>query len=191
MTTGAILLAAGFSRRFGSIKLNAVLADGKTVFQHSSRLLAATVSEVVVVTRPALLEAGILEHSGLSSSQVVLCHDAELGMGHSLACGIRALPAHWDACLVCLADMPCIGTATLQLIQQKASSHRIIIPEFNQQRGHPVCFGSDFFAELAQSQGDAGGRDVIRRHPDKIELVTVNDAGILQDIDTPEDLSAC
>ncbi|MBC54379.1 MAG: CTP--molybdopterin cytidylyltransferase [Gammaproteobacteria bacterium] len=191
MTTGAILLAAGFSRRFGSIKLNAVLSDGCTVFQHTSRLLSATVNEWVVVTRPALLDAGVLQRSGISQSQVVLCHDADMGMGHSLACGIRALPDHWDACLVCLADMPFIKSATLQQLQAMATPHRIIIPVFNQHRGHPICFGRDFFAELAHSQGDTGGRELIKRHADKVELVAVNDAGILQDIDTPEDLTAC
>lgn len=191
MTTGAILLAAGFSRRFGSIKLNARLADGSTVFRHTSDLLATVISEIIVVTRPALLEAGVLQHADLRQSQIVLCEDAELGMGHSLACGIRALPAHWDACLVCLADMPFLKAATLQQLQAAATPHRIVIPEYNQQRGHPVCFGRDFFAELAQSHGDTGGRDVIKRHADKVEPVAVDDAGILQDIDTPEDLSAC
>lgn len=191
MTTGAILLAAGFSRRFGSIKLNAVMADGRTVFQHTSHVLQSAVSEIIVVTRPALLAAGVLENSGFHPSQTVLCHDAELGMGHSLACGIRALPAHWDACLICLGDMPRIKTETLLQLQQAASPHRIIVPGFNQQRGHPICFGRDFFAELATSQGDTGGRDIIKRHATCVQLLPVNDAGIVQDIDTPEDLSAC
>lgn len=191
MTTGAILLAAGFSRRFGSIKLNAVLPDGRTVLQHTSHLLAATVSEFLVVTRPALLDAGVLQHTAINQSQIVLCQDAEMGMGHSLRCGIRALPEHWDACLVCLADMPFIKPATLQRLLAMASPQRIVIPEYNQHRGHPVCFGRDFFTELAHSQGDTGGRDVIKRHASKVEPVAVNDAGILQDIDTPEDLSAC
>lgn len=191
MTTGAILLAAGFSRRFGSIKLNAVLPDGDTVFQHTSRLLSGTFADIIVVTRPALRDAGVLAHSDISDSQIVLCHDANLGMGHSLACAMRALPQHWDACLVCLADMPFIKTSSLQKIVDSANPHRIVIPQFNNQRGHPICFGRDFFAELAQSQGDTGGRGVIGRHPDKVDLLTLDDAGILQDIDTPGDLSAC
>jgi molybdenum cofactor cytidylyltransferase len=87
--------------------------------------------------------------------------------------------------------MPRIKTDTLQQLQQAASPHQIIVPEFNQQRGHPICFGRNFFAELAKSHGDTGGRDVIKRHANCVQLLPVSDAGIVQDIDTPEDLSAC
>lgn len=185
------MLAAGFSRRFGGIKLSAMLANGNTVLQQSSRLLQHTINDILVVTRPDLLAAGVLRGTGFDDTSIVLCQDAELGMGHSLACGVRALPAHWDACLVCLADMPFIKTSTLQQILSRAAPDRIVIPQHQQQNGHPICFGRDFFSELAKSQGDTGGREVIKRHPDNIEFIAVNDAGILQDIDTPEDLSAC
>lgn len=191
MTTGAILLAAGFSRRFGSIKLNALLPDGRTVLQQSCHLLQSQFDNIIVVTRPALLDAGVFAGTGFSNPHLVLCPDAEQGMGHSLACAMRSLPAHWDACLVCLADMPFIKPSTLQLIHGRASKGRILIPAYQHQRGHPVCFGRDFFTELEQSKGDTGGRDVIKAHPDKVEVIDLQDAGILQDIDTPEDLSAC
>lgn len=185
------MLAAGFSRRFGSIKLSAMLANGNTVLQQTSRLLQYNIGDIIVVTRPALLEAGVLTGSGFDDTSIVLCQDSELGMGHSLACGIRALPGHWDACLVCLADMPFVKASTLQQILTRAAPDRIVIPQHQQQSGHPICFGRDFFSELAKSHGDTGGREVIKRHPDNIEVIAVNDAGILQDIDTPEDLSAC
>ena len=191
MTTGAILLAAGFSRRFGSIKLNALLPDGSTLLQRTSGLLQANFDNVIVVTRPALLDAGAFAGTRFSDEQIVLCHNADQGMGHSLACAVAALPGHWDACLVCLADMPFITTSTLQQIHANARKNRIVIPTYHHQRGHPVCFGRDFFAELQQSRGDTGGRDVIKAHPDKIKVIELDDAGILQDIDTPEDLSAC
>ncbi|HDZ09981.1 nucleotidyltransferase family protein [Pseudohongiella sp.] len=191
MTTGAILLAAGFSRRFGSIKLRAVLPDGSTMLQRTSRLLLSVTSDIMVITRPALRDTGVFDGTGLTDSQIVLCEDADLGMGHSLACGIRALPANWDACVICLADMPFIEPATLKQLLGKASHSRITVPEYKSQRGHPVCFGRDFFAELAQSQGDTGGREVIKHHPDKVDVMTLNDPGILQDIDTPQDLTAC
>ncbi len=191
MTTGAILLAAGFSRRFGSIKLTAMLPGNTTVLASTSRLLQNNVDELIVVTRPALFDAEVFASTDIPEQQIVLCPDAELGMGHSLACGIRALPAHWDACLVCLADMPFIKPSTLQQICSRADRSRIVIPAYQGQRGHPVCFGRDFFTELAQSQGDTGGRDVIKSHPEQLDLLEMDDAGILQDIDTPEDLPAC
>jgi len=191
MTTGAILLAAGFSRRFGSIKLNAVLPGGSTMLQHTSHVLQHNFNELIVITRPDLLDAGILSDTRFTDQQIVLCQEAELGMGHSLACGIRALPTHWDACLVCLADMPFIKASTLQKIRTKARKDSIVIPTFRHQRGHPICFGRDFFVELAQCRGDTGGRDVIKDHPDQVELVELDDAGILQDIDTPDELAAC
>lgn len=191
MTTGAILLAAGFSRRFGDIKLNAVLPDGSTVLQKTARLLTDNINNVLVVTRPALLDANVLSKLTFSDQQIILCHDADQGMGHSLACAIRAIPEHWHACMVCLGDMPFLRPSTLQQLQQHASPHAIIIPTFQGQRGHPVVFGRDFFAELGRSQGDTGGREVVRNHPNRVQLIELDDPGILQDIDTPEDIPAC
>ncbi len=185
LRTGVLLLAAGFSRRFGAVKMAATLQNGDTVIARTLARIRATGAPLRVVTRPELQD--LLLASGARSEELVLCFDADLGMGHTLAAGMRALPG-WEACLVCLGDMPFIRTDTYARLLQALHCERITIPTFDGVRGNPVGFGAQWFARLLESTGDAGAREVVRSHPDSIECVAVDDPAILKDIDTPEDL---
>ncbi len=42
--------------------------------------------------------------------------------------------------------------------------------------------------ELQNLQGDEGARSLIKRYQSEVQLLECDDAGILADIDTPEDL---
>ena len=57
MRIGALLLAAGFSNRFGGIKLLARLDNGSTIFAQTLNRLSAAVEDVVIITRPDLVSA--------------------------------------------------------------------------------------------------------------------------------------
>tara|TARA_R110002072_G_scaffold4663_7_gene32593 strand:+ start:42796 stop:43389 length:594 start_codon:yes stop_codon:yes gene_type:complete len=188
---GAILLAAGFSRRFGSIKLNATLPDGSSIFTKSFDSLSQSIDEIIVVGREDLYNAGTYYTLGNRDTRktLILCEDAQLGMGHSLRAGINAIPDHWSACLICLADMPYINPTTYKQIAENSDQSHIVIPSHDHQRGHPVSFGRQYFDALADSDGDTGGRKVIQTHPNAVLELPVDDKGILLDIDRPEDLA--
>ena len=186
LNTGVLVLAAGFSRRFGAVKLGATLHNGDTVIARTLIQIRATGAPLLVVTRPELQD--LLLASGANAAELVLCPDAERGMGHTLAAGMRALPA-WDACLICLGDMPFIRTDTYARLLQSLRREKITMPTLDGVRGNPVGFGSQWFAALRESRGDAGARDVVRSNPDSIDSIAVADPAILQDIDTPEDLA--
>lgn len=183
---GILLLAAGFSRRFGGLKLAAPLQNGDTVMARTLRQLRATQAPLRIVTRADLQT--LLLASGAQVDELVLCEDAARGMGHTLAAGMRDLPP-WRGCLVCLADMPFIRPDTLSLLLQALRRDRILVPVHDNERGNPVGFGSDWFAALQGCSGDAGAREIVRGHPDQIDLLSVDDPGILQDVDTPSDLA--
>ena len=58
-------------------------------------------------------------------------------------------------------------------------------------RGHPVGFGSLHYERLRALKGDRGARAIVEDHAaDGIEM-PFDDAGILLDIDTPQDLVGC
>lgn len=186
LTTGVILLAAGFSRRFGSSKLKARLPNGKTVAQQTLERIQAATDNVIVVTREELLDD--LLQAGAPSDQTYLCPDAEQGMGHTLACGIAHIPAHWDAVLVCLADMPFVDTRTYTTLLNALRPDVIVVPEYQGKRGNPVGFGRKWFAQLAQASGDSGGREVMKGNPDAVVRVDVKDPAVHLDVDVPGDL---
>ena len=178
---GALVLAAGFARRFGADKLTAPMPDGRPLIQHTLENISSVLDEILIVSRP---ESGL----DLNKWPVTLCDGAEQGMGASLAWGISQLPA-WDGCLVCLADMPFIEPQTYRLLSAELAPGEIVIPSHNGRRGNPVGFGSRYFAELAELNDERGGRRIIRRNEATVREISVRDAAILMDIDTPADLS--
>lgn len=179
---GALLLAAGFSNRFGDAKLLAPLNSGKTVFAQTLAQLQQGVADIRVITRPELEQ-----ELRADAPELIVFSDASQGMGASLAFGMSHV-GDWDACLICLADMPFIEPGTYQRIREHARPDHITIPCFEGKSGNPVCFGSDFFAELGNLSGDSGGRELIRQHTDAVHRLPVEDPGVLSDIDTPQDL---
>lgn len=120
--------------------------------------------------------------------ELVEAHDADAGMGRSLAAGVRAAPqaGGW---LVALADMPYLQAATLSRIAaQPLEPAGIVAPSYRGRRGHPVRFGAAYGEALRALQGDVGARDVLLRHADALRLLEVDDPGVLRDVDTPADL---
>jgi molybdenum cofactor cytidylyltransferase len=181
-----ILLAAGRSRRFGANKLLAALPDGTPLVCAAVRRLRAVLDTVIVVVHPqdkvvpALLAA--------ETVQIVVCQNADAGMGASLAAGVAASGAArgW---LIALADMPAIQTSTLQQVAQALVNGAALVAPFHSgRRGHPVAFHSRFRDELLALSGDTGARELLARHAAALTRLDVDDPGILFDVDTPGDL---
>ena len=181
-----ILLAAGSSRRFGSNKLHALLPNGTPLVLAAVRRLHRVLDTVIVVvhprdeTVPALLLA--------ESVQVVVCQNADAGMGASLAAGVAASDAArgW---LIALADMPAIQVSTLHRVAQALDDGaELVAPFYSGRRGHPVGLHSRFRDELLALSDDAGARSILARHVAVLTRLDVDDAGVLFDVDTPGDL---
>lgn len=182
-TVAALVLAAGVSRRFGADKRQASLEDGRTLLAASLALPGAVLGEVLVVLRqdddPTALALP-------AAASWLKCEQSTLGMGHSLAAGVRQLnevsPA--DAVAIFLGDMPWLNEASLQQLLAQADAQRIVLPVYEGQRGHPVIFGRQFWPELMQLTGDSGARDVLMAHPQAHCVVALDDPGLVRDVDT-------
>ena len=181
-----ILLAAGKSQRFNSNKLLHPVINNTPVLLVAAQKLSSVLPGSVVVISPALQTFTTqLERLGL---RVVVNEQAERGMGSSIACGVHASQdaSGW---LIYLADMPYIHTETLTLLTNKLTEGACIVaPQFKQQRGHPVGFSHAYVNELLALKEDTGARNIIKNNQDKIELVLTEDEGVIQDIDTPDDI---
>ena len=201
-----ILLAAGDSRRFGSNKLLHPVVDNKPMLMVAAEKLASVLPGAIVVINDALVSySAQLQQAGL---QPVVNLDAGQGMGNSLACAIRASEQHgggnmadnstWDnssGWLIMLADMPYIQVETIQCVADKlahssGTGSSIIAPSYKQQRGHPVGFGHAYKHELLSLQGDTGARHIIASYRQNLQLVPVDDPGVITDVDYIDDLIA-
>ncbi|MFN3767389.1 MAG: NTP transferase domain-containing protein [Ectopseudomonas guguanensis] len=183
----ALMLAAGYSRRFGGDKRRATLADGRSLLAASLALPSSMLEEVWLVLRP---DESIRE-LGLPASIKLIQHPLTAqGMGHSLAAGAERLLAesHAEAVAIFLADMPLIRRDSLETLLAHASANTIVLPSHQGKRGHPVVFGRDFWPQLAALGGDAGAKVVLQHNAEALHIVELDDLGVLLDIDTPADL---
>ena len=55
--------------------------------------------------------------------------------------------------------------------------------------GHPVGFSKDLFPLLGSIQGDVGANAIICSHEKDVKNISVNDYGIVMDVDSPQDLA--
>jgi molybdenum cofactor cytidylyltransferase len=179
--TGALVLAAGASRRFGSDKRRHLI-DGQPLLKRTVQTVVEAGLPCRVCLRPGDGDIPLL--IDLPGIEFLECTTAGHGMGATLAEGVGNC-RDWDALLVVLGDMGWVQPATLVAVASKLTAHTIVQPTFRQQPGQPVGFGRDFFAELRDLSGDKGGRAILLRHRSAWIGVPVEDQGILRDLDFP------
>ncbi len=187
-----MLLGAGFSKRFGSDKRLHTL-HGQTVAECTVELYSQVFQQLRVVIRPD--DEALSDRLKRFPVELITAQDAHLGMGHSLAAGFHDLPWRWA--FVGLLDMPFVQVATLRQLYTAAVAAKhtgIIRPQFTPASGekptfgHPIGWHHRYFAEIRQASGDAGARALLIKYAGKIHPFDSGDAGICQDIDTPQDI---
>lgn len=192
----AIVLAAGASRRFGSDKLlHPLTLRGMTMplAAHSLLPWLETFGQITVVVRAgaesfcSAIETAL---GGVKSAPIrwIECLDASQGMAASLVCGVHA-NRHAAGWLIGLADMPALPGAAITGVRDALSAGAALAaPSSSGRRGHPVGFAAHYYDQLMDLKGDNGARRLLERDKASVIEIRVDDAGILADIDSPDDL---
>jgi len=186
-TVAAIILAAGRSSRMGRNKLLLDL-EGKPILCHAvDQALGAGLSEIVVVSghQASKVRAAL----GERPVKVIEAREHRLGMSASLKAGIRALGPKVDAVLVMLGDMPQVSAPLIQHLiaaYNPLEGRSIVVPTLDGKRGNPVLFDRRYFQEMLELEGDVGARHLIGTHDDHVAELSVDDAAVFTDVDTPE-----
>jgi molybdenum cofactor cytidylyltransferase len=189
MPTLRILLpaAGAASRMRGGDKLLEKV-DGLALLRRQAGFAAQVCGDVVVTLRvDDAARRAVLQGLAIRAIEVT---DASEGMAASIRAGVAGA---LGAVMVLPSDMPEIDAADL----------RVLIDAFDQApeaiwrgasakgvAGHPVVFPADLVADLRGISGDAGAREVIRRHAARVRLCPLPAAHALTDLDTPEDWQA-
>jgi molybdenum cofactor cytidylyltransferase len=183
----AVVLAAGGSARMGQPKQLLPVGGQPMVRRVAEAACGAGLGQVVVVVgahagavRDAL--AGLLV-------EVVANEDWAMGMSSSLRAGLRALRPEIEAALLVLGDQPALTSGLLAALVTHfhETGAPIVAPVYAGRRGNPVLFHRSLFAELLAVEGDQGGRALLDRHREKVELLAVDDPAVVLDIDTRHD----
>jgi len=188
-----LLLAAGRGARFGGAKLLAPIpaashgvGGGTAVGVAACTHLMAALNDVIAVVRPG---DSLLRHAlAGTGAQVLECERADEGMGASLACAVAA-SADADGWLVALADMPWIAPVSIVTVADALrGGAEMAAPVFRGERGHPVGFARRYGSLLSALTGDEGARSLVAARKWALQLVDVDDPGVMRDIDHPYDL---
>ncbi|MGB0900130.1 nucleotidyltransferase family protein [Halocynthiibacter sp.] len=187
-----ILLAAGASRRMqGEDKLMR-LAGGEPLLQRSLQKACASAAKHVSVVLPGE-KPERLEIVNASRACPIFAVNWQDGMGASLAAGIADMKGG-DAVIIALADMPDLTVDHYNAlihcfadVPDDVRSQAIIrAASADGTPGHPVLFGSSWFAELGRAQGDQGARGILQREKGIVQHINTPRDGAITDLDTPD-----
>jgi CTP:molybdopterin cytidylyltransferase MocA len=191
MTTSAILLAAGASRRMGEPK--PLLRWGGTTLLawEIAELMRSQVDDIVVVTG-ADAEA-VRRALGEGARYCVFNQRWPQGRATSLARGARSLleggRARPDSVVVMNVDQPTRADIVDRLLDAlQRGGAEAVQPSYQGKAGHPVVLRGSLLPELAAvSESTLGLRGVLEAHPPL--LVEMDDEPVVRlDLDTPDTL---
>ncbi len=194
---GAIILAAGESRRMGFPKalLPYPLAGGsETTFL--ARLLDVTNRSraepiVVVLGHEADRIREGIPHESWGRARAVVNERYREGMLTSILTGLDAIAESPDVegALLLPVDHPDVSSEVVDLLIDRfaATPRPVVLPVHRGRRGHPVLFSRAVFDELRQAPEAVGARQVVWDHQNDLLEVEVSEPGIGRDVDTPED----
>jgi molybdenum cofactor cytidylyltransferase len=176
MRVGAVVLAAGASKRLGEPK-QLVRLGVENLLERSVRVVRESSCSPIVVVLGASA-ASILAGCDLVNTVIVLNEDWAEGMGSSVRAGVGTL-RDIDACLVMTCDMPAVTASHLRLLM---ATGEVTASSYAGRRGVPAYFPVDTFPLLMKLDGDAGARELLR----SARCVELSDGEL--DVDTVSDL---
>ncbi|WP_078429238.1 nucleotidyltransferase family protein [Alkalihalobacterium alkalinitrilicum] len=188
---GAVILAAGMSKRMGAPKL-LLNFHGKPLFLHSVECaISSKLSPILIVGGKHI--QSLQHYTRDLPVEVISNPNYEEGMATSFKLGVEAIGDKVDAIMVLLADQPFLPPMLIERIVQtylhsRSEGTRIVRPRYSSLPGHPVLFDADLFTEFQGLKGDEGGRSIIKKHSQKLKLIDVENLMWGVDIDTPNEL---
>lgn len=181
---GAILLAAGASRRMGESK-QLLPVQGEPAVRFCIRQMRDAGLDTIIVVlganrekiRPVLADLPV----GIAVNPCLKSHMAE-----SVSKGLAQMPAYVTGIMVALCDHPLVSPQTYAALDacHYQAPEAILLPVYQARGGHPTVFPRTLCS--AVDQGIPLNR-VVHANADRVCRIPINDPGIVQDMDTPAD----
>lgn len=190
MSTAAVVLAAGGSRRLGRPKQIEPWGDSNLLSHVVARTQEFPVEEVwVVIGHDA---DRVLADTDLGDAYVVENLEWEEGIASSLRVGLDAIMrlSRCDQALIVIGDQPDVPVST---VEQLLASHRkegrpVTLPKYRYNQGNPVVVDRSLWARVMSLEGDEGAQRLWQAHPEWVNEVWFSEAGP-RDVDTEEDVA--
>ncbi|MCL1837646.1 MAG: nucleotidyltransferase family protein [Treponema sp.] len=199
-TVFAILLAAGYSRRFGDRNKLLTSFRGKPLVRHTLDLVCGMgcFERIFFIYADEEVAALAREHIAAGHPVTAIYNPSpEKGQGESVRLGTAAAndvevsggTATYYFFFPC--DQGLLDAATVRLLLNAAQPGCIVEPSCSHSlvsHGSPSLFSAVFRDELLSLAPGEQPRLLKSRHPAAVIQVTVPNPAVLEDIDTPADL---
>lgn len=183
-----VILAAGEGSRMGEDNKLLLSVRGKTLIRNvldaarASRLhpLIVVLGKEADMVRPEIHDDAVT---------VVDNQQYYLGQSESLKRGMEAVPSACAGAMFLLGDQPLLQTGTIDALIAAflKDTRRWVAPEYRNRRGNPVIVPRTWFGRLQDLHGDTGPREYLMAPQARLRLVSVQDPGVVMDVDTPAD----
>jgi molybdenum cofactor cytidylyltransferase len=186
--TGAVILAAGGSSRFGQPK-QLLPFRGKTLVRTIiDAAYEAGCSPVVVVIgsngekiRPELAHGNVMEVRNTKWQR---------GIGSSIRSGVEALTGHapdLETLVLLVCDQPAVNARVIEglIAMHETTKKEIVASSYADTVGVPALFNRSFFERLLSLGDEAGAKSIILQNPERVAQFPFPEGVI--DIDTWED----
>ena len=178
-----LILAGGEGRRWGGPKAWAELPDGRSFLERCVGILGdAGAAPIVATLPPATVDPQL---KGLVSAPLP---EPGLDMFASLVAGLSRLANYpgWEVVSILPVDHPLISAQTV--IALSNTTARATIPEFKGKHGHPVCLRRSVIEQILDGRLSGPTLREVMRSVDAVD-VSVEDAGVVSNCNTPESLA--
>lgn len=179
-----VVLAAGAGSRVGGPKALLEIAGTTFLARVLATARAAGVARRIVVLAPDVAVA--------VEADVIVLRNSKPSHGplSSLRLGLAAA-ADLDGVLAWPVDHPLVRADTVVRILDEARRRpaAVVIPTFAGRGGHPTFFARALYDEIAALPDGEGARGLFARRPDAVARIDVDDAAVVEDVDTQEDLA--
>lgn len=187
MEIGALIVAAGMSSRMGQFKPMLPIGSISVAQRVVATLQQAGATKIVMVTG---YNATVLERHLAGNGIIFLRNEnyETTQMFDSVKIGLRYLLDKCDKVLFTPVDVPLFTAHTANILLE--SGVELACPVCQGRKGHPILISSQLIPEILSDCGEQGLKGAMDRCSIPLRRIEVDDPGILQDADTPEDFSA-
>ena len=186
MEIGALIVAAGMSRRMGEFKPMLSIGSISVAQRVVATLSQSGVSKIVMVTG---YNAVILERHLAGNGIIFLRNDdyEHTQMFDSVKIGLQYLQGKCDKVLFTPVDVPLFTARTVKTILDSDAS--LACPMCEGKQGHPILIANHLIPEILNDCGEHGLKGAMDRCSEPLLRIDVEDFGTIHDADTPEDFS--
>ena len=195
MKFACVILAAGKGSRLGRCKAALPFNNGETLLSHLIGVYINTgVTNILVVTGYWKEETRKATQNFSHMVNFVYNDNPAMGMFSSVCKGISMLDNDVDYFFVHPVDIPLVKEETIikmkNAVLKSNNNASWVVPECNNEKGHPVLISSTLIPELLNWNGEQGLRGFLSSQVNNRKIEYVNDEGTIFDIDNQEQWSA-